>query len=365
MKVKSNGTEDWTFYGAHGEKLGVYTGVTSMCGTTYYALTQTSWSVWFAGKPRRVARNACLPWSWGRNSFLIVAVAGLMATILCHAQDDNSAAHLIASITQPPYSDRFLGCGPEARYRQLATGLAGLGTSALPDLQNAMYSIRHEGVRSPYATNAGWLLLAYTRIRGEAAFPEIRQMLIQPKLDFLRFHLDRAAALSAGLTDYISVGHQPDDEVCRAQQPRDSLNRLISAWLGRDRRSVETILNSDARTELLSAIHKGTWQSFTAEIWHGRPDKAAAVGYRFRISGRWSEPDEPLVKNRQTIGDEGASAAPEIGVDFVDRSGRDCGTTTIRFIRSDIDGTYASRYFVGNGNIVRLLRIVTGCATRR
>ena len=45
-KYTSDGTEQWTFYGARGEKLGVYT-ISNSMGLT---LSPSATNIWFAGK---------------------------------------------------------------------------------------------------------------------------------------------------------------------------------------------------------------------------------------------------------------------------------------------------------------------------
>ena len=84
-------------------------------------------------------------------------------------------------------------------------------TRVLPDEQVDFASITSEywtnfraaKSLSKFATNSGWLLLAYARIRGEDAYPKLMAMTRFDRLRFLRPSLDRAIALSLGLTSFV------------------------------------------------------------------------------------------------------------------------------------------------------------------
>ena len=88
---------------------------------------------------------------------------------------------------------------------------------------------------------------------------------------------------------------------------------------------------------------------------------AVAVGYRFEIAGRWSEPDETLTDREQAFFSR-KSLYPVINTVFKDRSGGDCGRFVVRFQSSNDLTSLWPLYLVDNSDIEALLRMVSLCA---
>jgi hypothetical protein len=246
--------------------------------------------------------------------------------------------------------------------RAAADALVKSGAPAVPDLEEALDSIVKGGERSPFAVNAFWLLHAYAKIKGTAAFPQLRSMLADPKLSFLGNGLDGSIALSLGLTSYLSnVGPPITILRCTGGEPRDGLDRLILAWERNDQGSLEAALGQDARTALHSLLTGREWADLRTEVWPGELSAHAAMGYRFEARGDWAEPDDPLHERYYS------SFEPRTG-DFVlnallkNSAGRDCGNFRIKFIGSGGGG--GVQYLVNNSDLGALLRIISACASQ-
>ena len=155
--------------------------------------------------------------SWGADQ------SGDLIRFLTYQSARDGKASVLAGLS---------GCGQYEADRAAARSLIKMGDSAATDLEQALDSIQAQGSGSQYALNAAWLMAAYAKIRGRDAFPRFRRMLDDPKLiSFLR-DLDASAAVSLGLTSYVS-GPRPltrEFNCGRGQQPKDALDQLIIAW---------------------------------------------------------------------------------------------------------------------------------------
>src|ERR1700683_219887 len=67
-----------------------------------------------------------------------------------------------------------------AENRAMAKSLVELGRSATPDLAKALDSVDARGDRSEYFINSAWLIYAYARIEGSAAYPRLWKMVGNP-----------------------------------------------------------------------------------------------------------------------------------------------------------------------------------------
>ncbi len=94
----------------------------------------------------------------------------------------------------------------------------------------------------------------------------------------------------------------------RYEEPRDVLDQLILAWERNDRPLLEASLAPGARAALNSLLAGTTWVGLRGELWPDRSGGGVALGYRFDISGRWSEPEETLEEDR-AYGDAALSSA--------------------------------------------------------
>jgi hypothetical protein len=155
-----------------------------------------------------------------------------------------------------PFLMGISSCGSATADYSAAKSLARWGTAAIPDIEAALNSIEQHGESSEFALGAEWLLAAYAQIQGSAAYPRLRRMMRDPALGFLRIDLDGAAAISLGLTSYLSSSREPARmfHCLRGPQPRDALDQLILAWQRDDRSWLEGSLGPAARAALDSLL---------------------------------------------------------------------------------------------------------------
>jgi hypothetical protein len=272
-----------------------------------------------------------------------------------------------------------------------------LGIFAAPALEEALDSFEARAKKSEVALKARWLLLAYARIKGQAAYPRLRRLYDNTSLAEYAIGLDSAVALALGLTSYVSAlrgmqmqgFHQcsganstvslsrtpcvaPAREIpyrtirCdRGAEPKDTLDRLILAWETDDRVSLEASLGPAARAALDRLVEGKTWAAMRAEFRSNASGRAVAMGYRFALSGRWSEPDETLEEEgRQPIGR--ISVNPEIDTLFKNNSGGDCGKFRLMFRDAPpnlTSGPGRVEYAIDNANLAELLRLISACET--
>jgi hypothetical protein len=310
------------------------------------------------------------------RSVLIFGLLGLLAVSSGTGQTETekgSAAGLIRFLTYQ--SDRpetsavmlgLVGCGSIKADRAAARSLAELGASAIPQIERALDSIEKRGAKSEFAIGAGWLLNVYARMKGRDACPRLRRMSGDPNLLFLQPGLDASFALSLGLTSYVSGRNKPGSIIScsRPLEPRYALNQLILAWERDDRSSLEASLGQDARAALGSLLIGRSWADLRSQLWHGTSRSDVAVGYRFRISGRWSEPDEPLEERNERGDVKMNSLNPDIETDFTNSLGGGCGSYTVKFVQSPTATNFGSSlpYLVDGADVGALLRLIGVCA---
>ena len=194
----------------------------------------------------------------------------------------------------------------EADDRALANLLVRLGASAVPEIESALDSIDRLGERSRFSDGAMWLLYAYVGIEGPAAYPRLRRMTCNPQVRVGRFFLDQSVAISFGLTSYVDGYRQSDEAVgggaqCFVKEPRDGLDDTVLTWVRNDQARFQESLGPSAKGSLDKLLRGKTWAQMRRELWPGNTGPEAAVGYRFKIPGRWSEPWKSL--KRSTTGD--------------------------------------------------------------
>jgi hypothetical protein len=257
-------------------------------------------------------------------------------------------------------------CGQVNADRAAARSLAKLGSSAIPDIERALDSLEERGARSEFSLNAGWLPLAYARIEGQAGIPRLRRLIGNPKLEGVlpRVVVDWALALALGLTSMVSDSRGYIDVVCRAEQPRDALDRLILAWEKNDRAKFVAALGPEARAQLHNAIKGSTWQAWRTNLWPRKGAKGAAVGYRFHTSGKWADPEETLGEPRDNEDLSPRTARPDLETQFTDRDGQDCGKLRVSFVNVELDSAGSPLYRVNSSDITQLLRLIGACASQ-
>jgi hypothetical protein len=284
-------------------------------------------------------------------------------------------------------------CGPflgEARDdRALTNRLVAMGSSAVSSLEEALNSLEANGEKSPVAPKAHWLLLAYANVQGSAASPRLRRMIGKPVLKDCARSLDESVALSLGLTSYVSTFRKLKEHQCkvgdsdavtlssgpckpasseipmlnircdRGEEPRDALDQLILGVETGDRLLLEWSLGPQARSALRQ-LPKKTTRAMLIRSGSGSP----AVGYRFTVAGRWSEPDENLVQDRPQGNLGGNYINPELETSFTNRAGGSCGRVRIRFSSTPVvpfpNGP--RHYSVDYADLAGLMNVIAACA---
>jgi len=301
-------------------------------------------------------------------------LALLLVSTVAGQPQDRSPSHLIAFLNYE--SDdrrgkpRTWSCGEFRRNREAAKLLAKVGEAALPSIAGELDSIE-ESDEPERAAGAGWLLFAFAKIEGPAAYPRLRRMIGNPKFSFLGLALDSAIALSLGMTSYVSSleAASPIIDCGGPGEPRRALNQLILGWEKNDRRWFEGSLGPRARASLRALLNGRTWGDIRKRLWDVRSSRGVAVGYQFEIAGRWSEPDETL--EDRDYGELSLIENPQINVVFKDRTGTDCGRHLVIFTQYPMLLTRSGRqqepslpYVIDNSDLADILSLISSCAAR-
>jgi hypothetical protein len=255
-----------------------------------------------------------------------------------------------------------MGAAAEAS-RVAAAELASFGTQAIPAIEGALDSIEKYGSASDYI-GGGWLLYSYAKIKGSAAYPRLRRMQLRPGLGGLKDAFSGSIALALGLTSYIVASDTPLDVFCRAQVPRDTLDRFVLAWMKHNRSLMEECIGPNARVALNSLLQGKNWTELQSEYWPDGASNNAAMGYRLEIPGPWADPTETLVSDPGVVRHVRDPENPTIPVVFTNSSGRDCGRQTIKFLSPTRLTALPWRYLIDNADLGDLLRTISSCAVR-
>ena len=267
--------------------------------------------------------------------------------------------------------------------------LIDLGPAAIPAIERAFDSLRRgTGV------DLRWLSYAYASILGTEAFPRLWSMRVKASwttaqfadystFDRFKLDLDESIALSLGLTSWVASTSFPTRFVCRSQQPRDALDRLIFGWESGDAGQVEQSLGPAAKSALASLLAGRTWAGLRADLWPGStshiveentsefPQSGAgsviqqdgevpAIGYRFEIPHPWSAPESVLRFGQYP---DGSTPRPELETQFATRSGDKCGSRRLRFLQV-VSGSGPTNlaYVLDDSDLAGTLRLITYCA---
>lgn len=306
----------------------------------------------------------------GRAAVLMLAL-WLLAGAVWGQTKGQSASDLVnlltheSSQTSPAFTCGSLGAVIEVK-RDAARSLAGLGAAALPAIDEALDSISRDGMESRFVRGAGWLPIAYAKIKGPAAFPRLRSMIDDLRLESFHPRLDSALAVALGLTSYIGGTVAPRmPGLCeRRPEPRASLDQLIFALDRNDQRMLEENLGPIARAALDAMLEGEAWSALRLSLGHGASAWGdAAVGYRFETPGRWSEPDETLAPPELgPFRDPRDPLNPEINAVFVNRYGAECGRFKVKFLTPPLGSFPTTRFLIDNADLLGLLRVVASCA---
>ena len=260
-------------------------------------------------------------------------------------------------------------CSDRTDDRIAARSLVKLGKAAVPAIEQALDSIVGSGQWSAFTPNAGWLLLAYAKIEGPRAYPRLRAMISDPKLTNIGLNFDAAAALSLGLTSYVTVSRLPirSFHCRRGAEPRDALDQLILGWERNDRQWLEASLGPNAKAALELMLKNRTWTAMRADLLRSKVDDALAIGYQFEGSGRWATPEETLEESEEDGNSTLGAAGREVNLQtvFIDRTGAICGKRRVRFVLRNGSGSESPNYSIDNSDLVDLLRSLGACFTRK
>ena len=186
------------------------------------------------------------------------------------------------------------------------------------------------------------------------------RMMRSPKLDSLHISLDRAIALSLGLTSYVSSGREGGPLIiCRRQEPRDALDELLLALERGDRSELESTLGPEAWMALDRLLVGKSWEAVYRELWPAAPTGQHAVGYLFDIHGRWPEPEETLVENRNDGDDPLTSAEIALDTQFKTSTAKNCAKYLVGF--KEVSQFGRVRYLVNNTNLGDLIQSIKTC----
>jgi|SRR5271155_4597391 len=190
---------------------------------------------------------------------------------------------------------------------------------------------------------------------GPSASQRLKAMIADPKLVDLQVALDRALAVSFGVTSYISSVRKygPGAGCTRRADSGLRTRRFFPATTGR-RAGRNSRSRADGGGQKREDFHRGVW-SIPRE-------GQSAVGYLFEVHGRWSEPEQVLEGPSRYSRDYGN--APLLADDFSlvtkfnTSSGEDCGTYSVSFhlIHAPQD-----HYQVNNANLEGLIRLINSC----
>lgn len=209
-----------------------------------------------------------------------------------------------------------------------------------------------------------------------------------------RLGLDGAIALSIGLTSFISAPGQPVENYrqCRydaspntsslspaqcpsgsqaepllsmpcslREQPREALDVIIRALERNDDFTFQARLGPDAKMALDSILKNKPWNELRTQLLRQKTSLSDfAVGYQFDVAGAWSAPAETL----EYRGSPESPPTPAIDTRFKTRSGADCGTHTVRFLLTPIEGAFWKHYAVNNSDLEDLMQLVASCLAK-
>jgi len=253
----------------------------------------------------------------------------------------------------------LFGCGQESASLAAAQRLAGLGKKSIPSLERELSAMERRGNQSMFGSF--WLQLVYARLKGRLAFDRIERMARSADPASIdRASIDEVLSLALNVTSYVSSSRKPMRRFhcLRAPEPRDALDNLISAWHTRDRIALQENLSPRPETTLRAI--------FGSSAWSTRHKGERAIGYRFRVSGRWGEPSETLLPDRD-FGDARELMqldAFSIETSFSNQFGVGCRALRVGFVRvSSQMGETPMPYLVDSSKIREILEALSACAS--
>jgi len=309
------------------------------------------------------------------RAFLPLAALVLLAAVLAAASSSTERPEQAADCGgSPECLVRFMTgqSGPSERLgdRDLvdsAVELVRSGGAAIPWIQNELGSFQRAARRAPQALRAvPWLLYALARVQGPAAVSTLSRMLVDPRNRELSDGIDRAMAISLGLTSFRSSMHGAVVRrfLPRSGLPQEALDQLLLAWLLDDQQAFEASLTESAKRSALN--FPAAWRTLrTPLVLSGSQPSLAAFGYRLRLPpGLTRDPGLLLPPSGLNLHLPDPDANPEGQALFFQPTGL-CATIRVRFalVRDEqiAPGVFNWHYLVDAGDLATILRSIQQC----
>ncbi len=298
---------------------------------------------------------------------LISAVLWTQAAAFGLQPGSQTAEELVASLTE-----RKPVCAISAgafRERHRAFELIAKGPAALPLLEEAMDQME-DGREYGMSCGIEWLLYAYARMRGPAAYPRLKHALTNQRSKYLHREIEVAIAVSLGLTSVITsldqavalygIGQQRDS--FGFAMPQYSLDSLLLGFLTDSRESAAELLGPSAA----DAFHRWSagrdWQSLRAEFLRGSSSAPYLIEYKLSLPEGMVSPLQPDRLDFEF--DEPSQRRLAGTVEFF-RGGTKCGSHRVEF--ADVSDPQPEnrprswRFLLDNQDLEALLRSAGKC----
>jgi hypothetical protein len=315
-------------------------------------------------------------WWFRRHALVVCMTCVLLLAIGYQAKNQKTPSNLVRLLVRvdgarestPKAFTSF--CGSHSKWLEedhaITEPLTQLGEAALPAVEQALDSVEKREMSSEISVGAVQnLMYVYATIRGPAACPRLRRMMYDFELgSIIQPAPDRAMAIALNLTSYADSARAPVRYLCEERDPRYVLDQFILAWETNDEKSLREALGPKAMAAMES-LQKGlTWDEMRRKHWLAPSIGVIAVGFRFDIPGRWSEPDEKI-KDRSTEIPKGNFLTNyEIMTSFTTALGSSCGAMEVKF-HGITSGPQGASFLIDNGDIDNLLRVISSCAAAR
>lgn len=244
-----------------------------------------------------------------------------------------------------------------------ALKLIEIGRPAVRSIEKGLASLEADGARPAYTSGPDWLLYAYARIEGAAAYPVLARMLHGKTAPALNYGLERAVAISLGLSSFRTSLHgsraQPTFGPITAN---DALDQLVLSWILDDPAAFQAALGPRASQAFERAVGSSRWRALRQELL--RPAARPVVGFGYRLPTPPGDPrsPDPLARPASAEPDPDASSqASESDAAFY-REAQVCATVRIVFtVVKDRHGWHSA---VNNSDLLGLLRSLSPCLAR-
>lgn len=270
------------------------------------------------------------------------------------------ASDLILALDDPQGLDPTFGCGQSAAKVEIAKSLVDIGLSVIPLIELKL-GTNSAGISGSYG-QAFWLEQIYARILGIAAFNFLKEREEGGVGGRGRKNLDRALAISLGITSYVSDSRSTGTtfNCTRRPEPRDALDTFILGWQLSDRNLYESSLSLKSKSSLdkLPPSRKSLAPE-GRQTNHAQSHKA--IGFKFHASNSWSyaEPAFEAAQPRNIDEDTITSHKVEIETTFTTSTGISCGRKRLNFLRTVENGNNV--YKLDNTDILDLFKILASC----